>query len=68
MQALEGQHGLRDEVVRDRLLVLGHRLLLGRYLRHGERLSKNGLQIEVAVVQVLYLDGGGARLKDLCER
>ena len=42
--------------------------LLGRYLRHGERLSKNGLQIEVAVVQVLYLDGGGARLKDLCER
>ena len=68
LQAFKGQHGLRYEVVGDRLLVLRHRLLLGRYLRHGERLSQNGLQIEVAVVQVLYLDGGGARLKDLCER
>ena len=65
LQALEGQHGFRDEVVRDGLLVLRHRFLLGRYLRHGERLSQNGLEVEVAVIQVLYLDGGGASFKDL---
>ena len=65
LQALEGQHRLRDEVVRDRLLVLRHRLLLGRDGRHGERLAEHGLQVEVAVVQVLHFDRRGAGLEDL---
>ena len=43
LQAFQGQYGLRDEVVRDGLLVLRHRLLLGRYLRHGERLTQDSL-------------------------